>query len=199
MSVKNTLKRYLKGMVRNHSSKTLWVVETDTGNPIAHKLGSKRKSPKHIDADGFKRFDKKLIDGHSYWWKIYSFSTADIFDWGEGLLTIGIKVKKDDDEFNIKDEKTGETVPGGEVDYNHSNGWGDPIIYIIGAKRGKSGRLEEFLVEKRGWVSKSQAIALVEQGEIDNAVVVRPKQGEPYLRSRPDRRKADNFSQMANL
>jgi hypothetical protein len=48
------------------------------------------------------------------------------------------------------------------------------------------------------WVVESEAISLGKQGIIDNAVVVHPKKGEPYLRSRPDRKKENNFSQMVS-
>ena len=64
MSIIDEYKKRVKGMVRNHSSKILWVIETDTGKPKAHKLGPKRKSPKGMDAAGFKRFDGKSISNH---------------------------------------------------------------------------------------------------------------------------------------
>ncbi|MCG8337587.1 MAG: DUF3892 domain-containing protein [Proteobacteria bacterium] len=193
MSIIDEYKKRVKGMVRNHSSKILWVIETDTGKPKAHKLGPKRKSPKGMDADGFKRFDGKSISNHPHWWKIYNFSTADVFDRGKGVTVIGYKVKVADDEFDIKDGNGKSQI---KVEYDYSDGWGDLITYIIGVKRGKNGSLEEFNVDNLGWISKFEAIALVEQEKIDNAVVVRPKSGEPYLRSRPDRKKENNFSQM---
>jgi len=59
---------------------------------------------------------------------------------------------------------------------------GDPITYIVGVKRGKNGSLEEFNVDNLGWISKLEAIALVEQEKIDSAVVVRLKSGEPYYK-----------------
>ena len=146
-----------------------------------------------MDADGFKRFDGKSISNHPHWWKIYNFSTADVFDRGKGVTVIGYKVKVADDEFDIKDGNGKSQI---KVEYDYSDGWGDLITYIIGVKMGKNGSLEEFNVDNLGWISKFEAIALVEQEKIDNAVVVRPKSGEPYLRSRPDRKKENNFSQM---
>lgn len=90
--MKRQLKKYLKqlgfkGRVRNHSSKQIWVIEntSSNGHPVAHILKPGMKSPDKIDADGFKRVDGKSIDGHKNWWKITDVSTADIFDWGQGL------------------------------------------------------------------------------------------------------------------
>jgi hypothetical protein len=41
------------------------------------------------------------------------------------------------------------------------------------------------------------AVALAEAGQINNAVVVHPANGQPYLRSRPDNKKSNNFAEMA--
>lgn len=69
---------------------------------------------------------------------------------------------------------------------------------IIGARYSQSGDIEEFLVEEEGWVSKKEVISLAEQGRID-AVVVKPKNRKPHLRSRPDEIKSNNFSELAEL
>jgi hypothetical protein len=78
-----------KGSVKNHSSKTIWVVESTTNDPhgpaIAHQLTPHRKSPQNIDADGFKRVDGIPIYGHSSWWKLYDYTTADVHDHGDSL------------------------------------------------------------------------------------------------------------------
>ena len=66
--IRNFLKKFGgNGQVKNYSSKTLWVIETTSdsrGYPTAHKLRPKYKSPKKIDADGFKRVDGKPIKRH---------------------------------------------------------------------------------------------------------------------------------------
>ena len=73
------------GQVRNHSSKKLWVVETDSGPARAHKLLPGRQSPSNVDADGFKAVDGTKIDGHGSWVKILDLSTADVADDGAEL------------------------------------------------------------------------------------------------------------------
>jgi len=74
-----------KGTVKNYSSRTLWVVESDTNHPhgpaIAHILGPRCRTPKGLDADGFKRVDEKSIRGHKAWWKVYGHITARVYDY----------------------------------------------------------------------------------------------------------------------
>lgn len=103
------------GQVRNHSSKELWVVETDTGPAIAHKLAPGRQSKAAVDADGFKAVDGTLVDGHNSWVKIVNFSTADVANQG-AQLTRGCFLCSNvgDNEF-------------GNVTYDQSAGWGEPI------------------------------------------------------------------------
>ncbi|MGK5095343.1 DUF3892 domain-containing protein [Deltaproteobacteria bacterium TL4] len=191
MSVIDSVKKLFKGKgkIKNHSSKTLWVVETTTkklGKPAtAHKLGSKRRSPKDIDADGFKRVDGKSTKGHSSWWKILDYTTADIYDDGDGL-TIKVVYMRPVPEHQF-----------GDVAYDPNENWGEPMKYVTNAERGKAGTIEKYFVEEKGWLSKFEAVALAENDEIDNAVVVHPKNGQPYLRSRPDKKKSNNFSEMA--
>ncbi len=105
-----------KGQVKNHSNnKTLWVVETDTGPAIAHKLGPRRKSPEAVDADGMRAVDGTPISGHTSWWKIIDLSTADVEDDGNQLKAGCILCTKvGDDEF-------------GQITYEPSDGWGDPL------------------------------------------------------------------------
>ncbi|MGK5090454.1 DUF3892 domain-containing protein [Deltaproteobacteria bacterium TL4] len=176
---------WLKGTVKNYSSVPLWVVETDNGKAIAHLLATKRKSPKHTDADGFKRVDGKSIYDHASWWKIYSGTTADIYDYGNGL-TINISIMRRVPENQFE-----------EVTYDSSEDWGEPMKYVTDVKKGKTGAIEKYFVEEIGWLPKSETVALAEQGQIDNAVVVHSSSGPAYLRSRPDQKKSNNFSEMA--
>jgi len=53
----------IKGQVKNYSSKPIWVIENDSGKPVAHLLPPMTKSPNGIDADGFRRVDGKPIQG----------------------------------------------------------------------------------------------------------------------------------------
>lgn len=104
------------GQVKNHSkSKSLWVVETNTGHAIAHKLAPQRKSPNSIDADGMKAVDGTPISGHRSWWKIVNFSTADVEDDGNAL-TAGciLCIRVEEKEF-------------GNITYDESLRWGEPL------------------------------------------------------------------------
>lgn len=47
------------------------------------------------------------------------------------------------------------------------------------------------------FTDKETAISMAERGEIENAHVVRPKHGNPYLRTNPDREKGNNLDEMA--
>ncbi len=47
----------LKGHVKNYSSKSIWVLETDSGLAIAHLLKPMTKSPPLIDAEIFDQGD----------------------------------------------------------------------------------------------------------------------------------------------
>ena len=165
----------------------MWVVETTTSKSqaIAHQLGPNRKTPFGIDADGFKRIDGKAIDGHKYWWKISSISTAEIYD-RNGSLEIDVIHRS-----AVSDEKFGKNV-----EYSSEKNWGEPILEIIDIKRDKKGKIIRYRVEHYGWVSNKKAILLAAKGKIDNAVVVQPRKGKPFLRSRPDSTAENNFSNM---
>jgi len=104
-----------KGSVRNHSSRTLWVVETDTGTAVAHLLEPSQQSPSSVDADGFKAVDGTPIDGHTSWVKIRDISTADVRDSGTEL-TRGCMVCSSVTEFEF-----------GTVRFDRSPGWGRPL------------------------------------------------------------------------
>ena len=100
-----------KGTVKNYSSKTLWVVETDTNHPhgpaIAHLLGARKRTPRGLDADGFKRADGKSIRGHKAWWKVYGHIAARVYDYGEKVAVSGFIVKVPETQF---DQGAGEDV-----------------------------------------------------------------------------------------
>ncbi len=66
---------------------------------------------------------------------------------------------------------------------------------ITAIQKDKSGRIQKYFVQELGWLSKSRAVQLTLQGEID-AVVVR-RNGGKFLRSRPDASPGNNLSNMA--
>jgi hypothetical protein len=76
------------GDIRNESSKTLWVIETDTGSARAHQLNPGLWSPASVDADGVKAVDGTPISGHGSWWKVTDISTATVKDAPNGGLQI---------------------------------------------------------------------------------------------------------------
>lgn len=100
------------GKVVNHSSRTLWVVETDSGTATAHKLASGRRSPSDVDADGFKAHDGTKVDGHDSWVKVTNVSTADVEDKGSSLTRGCIAC------YNVEENEFG------KVTYDQSAGWG---------------------------------------------------------------------------
>lgn len=104
-----------KGRVRNHSSRTLWIVETDTGSAIAHKLAPGYQSPSSVDADGFRAIDGTPVDGHSSWVKITNLSTADVSDHGS-QLTRGCIVC-----WNVQDNEFS------NVTFDPASGWGERL------------------------------------------------------------------------
>ena len=173
--------------VKNHSSHALWVIETTSSQPTAHKLLPGKKSPPDIDADGIKRVDDKPIENHPHWWKIRDFTTADIYNehGNDNNIKIDVLLKKavSDDEFGIYVK-------------DHSEEWGEPIANITQIKRAENGNISEYFVEQYGWISKSKAVELAAKGKIDNATPVFPKKGEAYLRSRPDASSENNLDGM---
>ena len=76
----------MNGKVRNHSAKTLWIVETDSGHSIARQLGPNRETGEGTNAVGFKAVDETPIDGHSAWWKLIDCQVADIAEF-DGTLS----------------------------------------------------------------------------------------------------------------
>ena len=201
MTVSNKIKKLFKGKgkVNNLSIETLWIVESTTNHPVgpsvAHKLAPGYKTPLHIDADGIKRVDGGPIKGHSGWWKIYNFSEADVKGAGDRLkIDVAVMEAVNNDHFDIRD-KNGKIIK--RTEYDNSIEWGVPIVNVIDVRKNQKGVLCEFLIEKHGWISKSEAIKMTEEGKIHNAVLVNPKNQAPYLRSRPDKSKNNNFKIMA--
>jgi hypothetical protein len=71
--------------------------------------------------------------------------------------------------------------------------------YITNVKRDKKGVVIEYFVDEGiGWIPREKAVQMALKGEIDNVVVVVPTHGPraPYLRSWPDNKKSNNFSNM---
>jgi len=66
---------------------------------------------------------------------------------------------------------------------------------ITGVEKDKSGRIQKYFVPELGWLTKSRAIQLATQGELDAVVVAR--NGTKFLRSRPDVSPENNLSNMA--
>jgi hypothetical protein len=177
---------FFKGTIRNYSSKTLWVVETDSGPAKAHKLSPNMKSPSTVDADGVKTVDGSPIDGHTSWWKIRDISTADIYDNNQNSkLTIKASFKS-----RVKENEFG------SVEYKQESGWGEKISKVVSVHKNTKGIITEFLIDNGiGWINKNKAVELAKKGQII-AVVVNPKNSDSYIRSRPDSTKKNNFSNL---
>jgi hypothetical protein len=172
----------INGQVKNFSSKKLWVIETDSGKPIARWLQPGFKSPKEIDADGFKRVDKGAIEGHKNWWKIYDISTAEIYDKGDSLRVSAItKTAVDEHHF------------GKNPSYRNES-WGSPIQLVLDVKRDKKKRIVAYHVSNIGWVDLEEALKMTCHHEIDNARPVFPASGQPYIRTRRDKELFNNLS-----
>lgn len=174
----------INGQVVNFSSKTLWVLETNTGSSIAHLLLPMTMSPISIDADAFRREDGKLIEGHNSWWKFYDFSTAEVYDNGRDLkLSLITKVKVSDEEFG-----------GKSIIYDSSKGWGKPIKLVTNVRRNKNRKITDYLITGMGWVPSDEVLSLTCRREIANARPVFPANGAPYIRTRRDRELCNNLN-----
>ena len=173
------------GQVKNYSNVPLLIVENDIhGKAVAWVLGPMMKTDVSIDADGFKRVDGKAIKGHKNWWKIWGHVTAKISGNDFRLKVKAIAMfASPEKEF-------------GEVTYTNEPIKSQPIRNIIDVEKDKNHVITKCKVEGIGWVTKIQAIKMTIRDEIDNAVVIYRKWGDPYLRSKPDDRKDNNFSSM---
>jgi len=177
----------VKGHVKNFSSKSLWVLETDKGRPIAHILLPMTKSPQTVDVDAFRRKDGGAIEGCSSWWKFYDFSNAEVYDSSKGVKVSQItKTAVTDDEFS----------PGNRngITYDEALIWGLPIQLVTEVKRDKKKNIVSYFVTGVGWVNKETVLEMTCRGEIDNARPVFPKSGEPYVRTRRDQELLNNLS-----
>ena len=173
----------IKGSVKNYSSADLWVLETDTtGGPIARILPPGHKTPRGMDCDAFKRKDGKAIQGHKDWWKLYDFSTAEVFSDGRGLrVSVISKTAVSEKHF-------------GEVVKYINEKWGEPLIVILDTKRGRPHRIESYYVSGHGWLNFETTLLMTCRHEIDNARPVFPRKGTPYIRSKRDKIVLNNFS-----
>ncbi|MCP4756687.1 MAG: hypothetical protein GY866_37975 [Proteobacteria bacterium] len=154
-----------KGRVKNLSSKTLFIVENDTQNrPVARKLGPKRKTPRNIDADGFKRIDGKPIKGHDSRWKLRGWTTIEVEDDGDSV--------KFADTYGRKHLKKVKEMHFGKIHHCDIQDWGIPIRDITRVRKGENKNLEMFFVEDIGWKTKNEVMEMIEKDEIENAVVV---------------------------
>ncbi|MFZ4713134.1 MAG: hypothetical protein ACOYL6_05470 [Bacteriovoracaceae bacterium] len=179
----------IKGQVKNFSSKSFWVLETETGKPIAHKLLPMTKSPNVIDADAFRRSDGKSIEAHSSWWKFYDFSTLEIYDNAENIkLSIITKTKVTDKEFGPA-----------TIIYEDTKSWGVPLKLVTDVKRDKKEKIVGYFVPELGWLSQDETLALTCKGEIDNARPVFPIKGTPYIRTRRDKEFFNNLATKGSL
>jgi hypothetical protein len=166
------------------SLKKIWVLETDSGPPIAHLLKPMTKSPPSLDADAFKREDGEAIDGHRDWWKIYD-SNAEIFDHGKDLrVSVIAKTAVNDKKF---------APIGVEIKYDKAE-WGVPIRLVIDVRRDKKKRIVAYLVNDIGWVDSKQMLAIACKHEVDNARPVFPKEGEAFIRTRRDQELFNNLA-----
>lgn len=172
----------IKGQVKNFSSKPLWVLETESGRPIARVLSPGFKTPVDVDVDGFKRVDGGAIEGHKNWWKFYDFSTAEVFDEGSSLRVSAISKRA------VPENHFGDPVLYKEVK------WGTPIQVISDVRRDKKKRIVSYYVSGKGWVGFEQALKLTCHHQIDNARPVFPSDGRPYIRTRRDPSIFNNLS-----
>lgn len=56
-------------------------------------------------------------------------------------------------------------------------------------------RLTAYLIDDVGWVSKDKGVAMAQRGEID-AVVTTSRNGNLFLKARPDRDASNNLSNL---
>lgn len=171
----------INGQVKNFSSVDLWVIDNDSDSAVAHRLKPGFKTPVKVDTDAFRRVDGVAIECHSGWWKIYDFSTAEVWDGKKSLMVSAItKVAVGEKHFGTPLYRKG--------------AWGDPIQVILDVKRTKRGHITRYLVSGIGWIGFDQALEMTCRHEIDNARPVFPIKGKPYIRTRRDPDLFNNIS-----
>lgn len=179
-----------KGLVKNFSSKSTWVIETDSGMPKAHVVPPLYKSPPIVDADGFKRVDKGSIRNHCTWWKVPGHIVIRVYDKNSKIDFSGFAYQVSETRFNAGPDKS--IFP----QYLENEDWAIRMKFIT-TVRAKDPIEVEYFIESIGWISKQDAIKKVRKGEIDNAVLVQ-RRGDYYIRSWPDKIKKNNFSNLKN-
>lgn len=181
-SLKSVWKKLkINGQIKNFSSKELWVVETESGKAIARRLPPGFKTPPKIDHDAFKRVDKKPIEVHKNWWKIYDVSTAEIFDQGDAVRVSAIA------KTAVNENRFGSPI------YKNVVG-GLPIQLVIDVKRNRKKQIVGYYISELGLVTPRQALIMACNREIDNARPVFPKNEPPYIRTRRDIEIPNNIS-----
>lgn len=89
-----------RGSIVNDSQHVLWVVETDGGRAVAHRLAPGRRSPPGLDADGVRSVENLAIGGHTSWWKVRDVSVGTVRDEASALVISCLACSAvEDDEF----------------------------------------------------------------------------------------------------
>jgi hypothetical protein len=138
----------VNGQVLNYSTKTLWVLETDTGKARAYKLPGGYRTLPTIDFDAFKRVDGVSIEGHKNWWKFYDFSNVEIFDGNKNKLKISVISKAAVHEEHFQELKYLDVVTG------------RPLQVIVDVKRGKNKKIISYFVTELGWLDFDKTLEL---------------------------------------
>lgn len=186
MTIREKIKKFVvgdePGQILNHSEKELFVVETDMGQAFVRKLGPKRKSPRTVDADGFKRADGQAILFHTTWWKFLSGTRVDIYQMGDDLLIpVGALYPVQEKEF-------------GDYKFLPDENWGEKLTYVKEILKDKKGKTTGYVIDGGVKLTVGQAIQLTERGELDNVVVVENKRGTKFLRTKKNKKSSDNLT-----
>ncbi|WP_326513584.1 DUF3892 domain-containing protein [Clostridium intestinale] len=67
---------------------------------------------------------------------------------------------------------------------------------ITAIKSGSSGEIEAYELSSGKIITKEEAVGLARDGKIDGVQVLESKNGEEYLRSRPDDDESNNLSEL---
>jgi hypothetical protein len=67
---------------------------------------------------------------------------------------------------------------------------------ITAIKSSSSGEIEAYELSSRKIITKEEAVGLARDGKIDGVQVLESKNGEEYLRSRPDDDESNNLSEL---
>lgn len=171
-----------KGQILNHSIKELFILETDSGPPVVHRLGPKRKSPPGVDADGFKRADGESILLHNGWWKIPDDFQADIYQVGDNfLISVSVMLPVPDRHF-------------GDYEIRQETDWGEKLTYVTGILKDNRGKTIGYVIEGQNRITVTEAIMLTKEGKLDNVVIVENKNGTIFLRTKKNTIPEDNLT-----